>query len=169
MITDIPRAVGFLVGFWLALVLVSPIGTAHMTGASNRTRALEDALHAEVNALRRDHHLVPLERDARLDAVARRHSEDMARRGYFAHETPEGDTPVDRLAAAGVEGFRLAAENLGRTQGGEPNRDVLAGWLSSAVHRNNLLAPVFNGTGIGVVRGPDGALYYTQLYVTWPR
>jgi uncharacterized protein YkwD len=37
------------------------------------------------------------------------------------------------------------------------------------VHRDNVLAPVFNSTGVGIARGADGAWYYTQLYGTRPR
>ena len=46
---------------------------------------------------------------------------------------------------------------------------MLDGWLNSADHRQNLYAPAFNATGIGVARGSDGSLIYTQLYLTLPR
>jgi uncharacterized protein YkwD len=46
---------------------------------------------------------------------------------------------------------------------------VLHAWIASAVHRANLYAPPFNATGIGIARAPNGALIYTQLYVTYPR
>jgi uncharacterized protein YkwD len=130
---------------------------------------LEAYLHQEVNALRARRHLIPLERDPALDVVARAHSADMARRGYLNHVNPEGQNPVDRLRAAGVEGFSLAAENTGLTDLSDPNREILRGWIASPVHRYNLHAPPFNRTGIGVSRAASGAYYYTQLYVTVPR
>ncbi|HEY5658872.1 MAG TPA: CAP domain-containing protein, partial [Myxococcota bacterium] len=130
---------------------------------------LEAALHQEVNAVRAQRHLIPLQRLPELDAVARAHSEDMIRRGFFAHETPEGANPVDRLRARRIEGFSLAAENIGRTNRADPNREILNGWLQSEDHRRNLYAPPFNATGIGIARSADGALVYTQLYVTYPR
>ena len=64
---------------------------------------------------------------------------------------------------------KLAAENLGSTDRPEPTREIVSAWLASPVHRQNLYAPAFNATGIGIVRAPDGALLYTQVYVTYPR
>ena len=37
-----------------------------------------------------------------LAAVARRHSEDMAARDFFAHDDPDGRSPNDRALAAGI-------------------------------------------------------------------
>ncbi len=36
-------------------------------------------------------------------------------------------------------------------------------------HRGNLLAPALNLTGIGIARGADGSLIYTQVYILVPR
>ena len=40
-----------------------------------------------------------------LDSVARRHSEDMSVRGFFAHHNPDGDSPTDRARKAGFSGL----------------------------------------------------------------
>lgn len=165
----IGQALGFLLGFWIALWLAPLVVEASAIGASQPFSALEQALHLGVNTVRAERHLITLERRAELDAVARAHSEDMARRGFFAHESPEGANPLHRLEAGGIDGFTLAAENIGVTNRADPNREILVGWLNSKVHRDNLLAPPFNATGIGVARSEDGALYYTQVYVTYPR
>ncbi len=165
------QALAFLLGLWIALLL-SPLG-AKATPAQRDDRApwaeLEEGFHGDVNALRASRHLLPLERRADLDRVARLHSADMARRAYLSHESPEGRNPVDRLQEAGVTGFTLAAENAGMTSRRDPNREILQGWLASRVHRQNLHAPPFNATGIGVARADDGTFFYTQLYVTYPR
>ena len=168
---DIAQAFGFLLGFWLALWL-SPLSVnATERGSDPRApyAALEAALHEEVNAVRAQRHLIRLRRMPDLDAVARAHSRDMVQRGYLAHASPEGDIAVDRLHAARVAGFSLAAENIGSTDRPEPNREILTGWIQSPVHRKNLFAPPFNATGIGIARAPSGSLIYTQVYVTYPR
>ena len=152
-------AAALLLGLWLALTAGPAIGDP----------GLEEALHAAVNRTRAAHHRMALERRADLDAVARAHSADMARRRYLSHDTPEGANPVDRIQRSGLDGFTLAGENVGMTSRSDPNREILDGWLVSPVHRENLLAPAFNATGIGVARAADGTLYYTQLYVTFPR
>ena len=162
------QALVFLLALWATRVLLVPIAGAAERGDTGFA-ALESALHDAVNEVRRQAGLIPLRRDPAVDRVARAHSEDMVARGYFAHETPEGLTPPDRLRHGGVRGITLAGENVGLTNRGNPNQEIIAGWLASPVHRQNLLAPMFNATGIGIARASDGTLFYTQLYVTAPR
>jgi uncharacterized protein YkwD len=163
------QALAFLLGFALAIWLSPLRGAATGSEADPELAPLESALLADVNAVRAHNHRLPLRRTAELDAVARAHSRDMAARGYLAHESPEGANAVTRLEAARLAGFTLAGENIGSTNRPAPNREIVAGWLNSQTHRANLLAPVFNATGIGIARSPDGSLLYTQVYVTYPR
>ena len=168
---DIAQAFGFLLGFWLALWM-SPLSvnaTEARGGPQAAYASLEDSLHQEVNAVRAQQHLIRLVRMPDLDAVARAHSQDMVQRRYLAHESPEGHIAVDRLHAARIAGFSLAAENIGSTDRSDPNREILTGWIQSPVHRKNLFSPPFNATGIGIAQAPNGALIYTQVYVTYPR
>lgn len=162
------QATGFLLGFWIALSL-APMTVSIARADDVPYAELEARLHREINAIRMHKHLVLLERRRDLDRVARIHSEDMARRGYLSHENPEGRSPLDRISTGASDGFTLAAENLGTTDRGDSTREILDGWLASPVHRQNLLAPPFNATGIGVARNPDGAWVYTQVYVTYPQ
>ncbi len=164
------QAAGFLLGFWLVFEL-SPFGCAGRAAAGQEpvAAALEAELLQAVNRTRGQRSLVALSRRGELDAVARAHAEDMARRGYFSHFSPEGRNPVDRLDAAGLEGFTLAAENVGRTDQQPPNQRILEAWLASPDHRRNLLGPAFNATGIGIARAPGGSLIYTQVFVHYPR
>ena len=162
------QALGFLLGFWL--VLAAAPWAAGASGADTEgVTSLEVELHRAVNRVRAERHLIPLERRSDLDAVARAHSRDMARRGYFAHQSPEGELAVHRLERAQVGAFTLAAENLGATNQAAPTRAIVSAWQASEVHRRNLHAPAFNATGIGVARAADGRLLYTQVYVTYPR
>ena len=161
------QALAFLFGLWLALWF-SPFGARGETSASTYAE-LEAQLHRGVNAVRAEQHLIPLERRADLDAVARAHSSDMVARHYLAHESPEGHNAVNRLDSAHVTGFSLAAENIGITDRPDPNHEILRAWLASEVHRTNLFAPPFNATGIGIARAPNGSLVYTQVFVTYPR
>jgi uncharacterized protein YkwD len=180
------QAAAFVVGLWLALWLLAPAPSAAQTlGAANAAAGtsawpaallpaaeftpLEAELYHTVNGVRSQQGLIELRRDPVLDAVAREHSADMAQRHYFAHETPEGLNPVDRLKRGGATGFSLAGENVGLTSRGDPNREIIQAWLASPAHRENLLAPAFNATGVGIARAADGTLYYTQLYVTYRR
>src|SRR5438067_1954846 len=64
-----------------------------------------------LNDERRKAGLRLLARDPAIDEVARAHSIDMLQRGYFAHETPEGLSPFDRMRTSGAQ-FVVAGENL---------------------------------------------------------
>ncbi len=160
------QAAAFLLGLWLALWL-SPLGARGESAAPYAD--LEASLYAGVNAVRAQQHLIPLERRPELDAVARAHSLDMVTRHFFDHVNPDGENPLQRLERWRIEGFSLAAENIGITDRPDPNREILQAWLQSEVHRRNLYTPPFNATGIGIARAPNGSLVYTQVYVTYPR
>jgi len=162
------QALAFLLGFWVALLL-SPFTTWAADRDETPFAGLEAEFYRSVNAERGARHLTLLVRRPDLDAVARAHSSDMARRSYLSHVTPEGVDPLGRLGRAGVAGFSLAAENAGQTSKTNPNWEILVGWIASPVHRQNLYAPPFNATGIGIAQGADGSFYYTQLYLTYPR
>lgn len=156
--------IGFAISIWLA---PGRIATEPLTDPE--ASRLEASLYQQVNAVRAQFHLVPLVRQPDLDGVARAHSSDMASRGYLAHESPEGENPVHRLERGRVDGFSMAAENIGMTTKPSPASEIVTSWMHSPVHRTNVLAPAFNATGIGVARGRDGAWIATQLYVTYPR
>ena len=158
--------IGFAAAIWLSPLTIRAEPLAEHDPAARRVEA---ALHEAVNAERVRHHLISLTRDPALDAVARAHSADMARRGYLAHVNPEGRNPLDRIQAAGITGFTLAAENAGLTDESAPSRQILQHWIASPVHANNLYAPPWNRTGVGVARAADGRWYVTQLYMTVPR
>ena len=164
------QAAGFLLGL-ASLLWLSPLALrASPTLEAGHRDQREAALHQDVNRVRADRHLIPLVRMPELDAVARAHSHDMAQRRYLSHESPEGNNPVHRLSEGGIQGFSLAAENIGRTGPiSDPSREITNAWLVSPLHRENLLAPPFNATGIGVARAVDGSYIYTQIYATFPR
>ena len=58
-----------------------------------------------LNQQRTDVGRIVLRVDARLSAIARARSEDMAAKGYFAHQQPDGDWAWDLMTAAGVKWY----------------------------------------------------------------
>ena len=165
---------GFAIGIWIFLPLAAPPAFSSEAPPAARSAdpqlaAMEQALVQAVNGFRAENHKIALERRADLDAVARGHSDDMAGRHYLSHEAPEGGNWVDRLAQARVEGFSMAGENVGMTTKPNPNDEILQGWIHSPAHRENLLNAPYNATGLGIARSSDGTLYYTQLYLSFPK
>ncbi|MFH9607548.1 CAP domain-containing protein [Streptomyces sp. NPDC017448] len=117
------------------------------TDASARSEVL-----ALVNQERAEAGCSPLSTSAPLTSLAQSFSEDMAARGFFDHTDPDGDTPWDRAAQAGVQG--LGAENIARGQAGP--QAVMDAWMDSEGHRANVLNCDYKTIGIGVQEGPGG-------------
>jgi uncharacterized protein YkwD len=106
--------------------------------------------------------LRPLGVDRRAIRAARKHSEDMCRRNYFDHVSPEGKQPWDRLRALGAK-FSAAGENIAA---GYPSAaTVHQGWLDSPGHRKNRLSSNYGGVGVGVYRCDNNKLYWTEVFV----
>lgn len=125
----------------------------------------EALLLAEVNRIRAEVGLSPQLAVPELSAIARLHSEDMARRGFFAHTTPEGHDLSAR--AQGLHsGFLRLAENIGRNRGQEePVKAVIAGWMKSAPHRSHLLDADLSRCGVGIAMDERGSFYFTQVFM----
>jgi uncharacterized protein YkwD len=150
----------FLLGFGLVLTATE--------GALFALVSSEAALHDRVNVVRRERNLLPLRGSDALARVARAHAEEMAREGYLSHINPAGMNPLDRVRAADIDGFRLLAENIGASSVRQERvRAVVEHWLESPNHRENLLNPAFNTTGIAAVETPDGRTIFVELFATF--
>jgi uncharacterized protein YkwD len=98
------------------------------------------------NAERAARGLGTLKRDPRLARTARDHSDDMARRGYFDHTSPDGRTAEDRVNASG---YRWSAYGENLAMGYGTAQEAVAGWVASPAHCRNLLSPAFTELGVG--------------------
>jgi uncharacterized protein YkwD len=93
--------------------------------------------------------------------VAREHSANMAKQGNYEHVI-DGKNPHDRTKAAGYKG--ACAENIA-CQG--PNvPELMKDWMSSPVHRENILNPKMEEIGVGMVLNPKvrTEFYFTQVF-----
>jgi uncharacterized protein YkwD len=109
-----------------------------------------EAALAVANEIRRKHGLPELVQDPSIQAAAQAHAEDMARRHYFEHNNPEGESPFDRMRKAGAK-FGWAAENI--AQGPQDPEQAFRLWLGSPGHRKNLLNKKYRRHGIGYADG----------------
>jgi hypothetical protein len=105
----------------------------------------------------------PVALNARLNDSARQHSQDMIARNYFAHDTPEGLSPFDRMTNAGYV-YTAAGENLawrGTTgtlnEAGTVEQQHVDLFVDSDIadrgHRVTMLNDAYREIGIGIVRG----------------
>ncbi|MDP3973737.1 MAG: CvpA family protein [Candidatus Daviesbacteria bacterium] len=98
--------------------------------------------------------------DAKLTEVARTHSKDMFRGGYFSHYSPEGKTVADRATEAGID-FLIIGENLAYA----PTVDLAhKGLMNSEGHRENILSEDYGKVGIGAIDGGVYGRMFTQVF-----
>ena len=89
----------------------------------------------------------PLEADNFLRLSSRLHSEDMAKRNFFDHNTPEGVDPFERMENAGFTGDSPMGENIAAGQSSA--EEVVQGWMDSPGHCRNMMEPGYNVLGVG--------------------
>jgi len=127
---------------------------------------LEKLIYERVNEERLKHNLPRLEWASDVAEVARRHSEDMALKEYFAHENKEGEIVGERLEKAGIV-FTVSAENLFKCEN-YPDivEESVIGWMQSPGHRENILNDQVEETGVGVYKVVGKNEYYiTQNFI----
>jgi len=107
----------------------------------------------------------PLAWNEALGRAALGHSEDMARRRYFAHKSKDGRDAADRARSAGYS-WKRVGENI--SLGQISAKEAVAGWLSSPGHCANLMHPGFTemGAAYAVREGKRPAAYWTQVFGT---
>src|SRR5436190_14243475 len=93
-----------------------PRRVSDVTVPSSAVNQIEQRAFENTNAVRVRSGLAPLVWNNTLWQAARIHSENMVRRGYFAHETPEGLSLRDRMRAVGLAHFQVLGENIAYNQ-----------------------------------------------------
>ncbi|MEU8888870.1 CAP domain-containing protein [Streptomyces sp. NPDC048442] len=99
----------------------------------------------------------PVRPDTGLATLAANFSRDMAARDFFEHTDPDGATPWDRAAKAGIKD--LGGENIARGQADA--QAVMDAWMKSEGHRANILNCDYTTLGVGVHMG-EGGPWWTQ-------
>ncbi|HEU4596974.1 MAG TPA: CAP domain-containing protein [Pyrinomonadaceae bacterium] len=133
-----------------------------VAAASNDERRAFDLINAERRAKGRQ----PLTWDGSLTRVARYHSENMARQGFFNHIDRNGSDIRERAYAHGVGGWRALGENIAYNQGyDDPAGFAVERWMTSSKHRENILNGEFTHAGLGVARTADGRVFFTQVFM----
>jgi uncharacterized protein YkwD len=104
----------------------------------------------------------PLQESAVLDGIAYEHAADMARHDYFEHVDLSGHTPAERVRASGYR-EKLVGENI--AYGPASAEEVVAGWLHSTGHCENLMDVRFAEMGLARVSGQGSrhGLYWDQV------
>lgn len=94
--------------------------------------------------------LPPVVENEALNKAAQLKAENMFAENYWAHFAPSGKTPWDFILGSGYK-FTFAGENLAKNF--YSSEEVVAAWMASKTHRDNLLNENYKDIGIIVVEG----------------
>jgi len=152
-----------------AVMLVPASGQARSRRAVAPLGSLQSALIGQVNAFRAAHGLARLRLSPALGAAAAAHSTQMARVGYFSHNSANG-TPFSRRIVTfyPARGYRswTAGENLLWASPDVGAARALKLWLASPPHRANLLSPRWRELGLSAVHSTSAPGVYGHAPTT---
>lgn len=131
---------------------LSAIYASVLVNLTNRDRVAQNLSELKVSPL--------------LEKAAQMKADDMASKGYFAHNTPEGFTPWHWFELAGYK-YSYAGENLAVNF--NDSEEVQTAWKNSRGHFLNIINPKFTEIGIatstGTYKGRQ-AVFVVQMFGT---
>jgi hypothetical protein len=125
---------------------------------------LPGVLATLTNEERSKYNLPTLTVNSQLSQAAQLKADDMASKGYFSHNSPDGKTPWYWFEAVGYK-YNYAGENLAVNF--SDSEEVTQAWMNSPSHQANLVGRNYSemGTGIasGIYKGNE-TIFVVQLY-----
>ena len=145
---------------------------ADVVPAADNVAVVGQATLCLLNQQRAANGIGPLVENAALTTASAGYSQRMVAQGFFAHESPDGGTLVQRLTAVGYLGGDdawVVGENIGWGQASLATaRSMVDAWMNSPGHRENLLSADYSQVGLGLALGTPtdqtwGATYTTDF------
>ncbi len=143
---------------FIFVVLTSLLFFSSAAVFSQKNSAIAGDMLEEVNHYRKAKGLKELEQLDELDAIAQKHSEDMASGRIKLGHT--GFAKRNAMASSKVS-ISYFAENV--AFGAVNGKQAVDFWKRSSGHRRNMLGN-FKYTGIGIARNKQGRLFFTQVF-----
>ncbi len=144
---------------------------ASLRPTSTNAAAIDAATLCLIDQVRTAHGLRPLKANRELQSVAVSQVKSMVSLDYFADVSPSGATPAAMIAATsyGRHARSLSiAENIGWGTGVEATpAQMVAGWLQSPAHRENILTGEFREAGVGATAAAPSSLAEGQAGATY--
>jgi uncharacterized protein YkwD len=152
-------------------VPAGPCANANLEPSAGNLAQINQATLCLVNKERGSHGLAALAENAKLDAAAAHHTNDMIARNYFDHTSPGGETFDQRIRATGYipggVGFAIGENIAAGTSGLDTPAQIVASWMNSPGHRANILDADYRETGVAATAavpaefggGEPGATY----------
>lgn len=116
---------------------------------------------SELNRIRQSNNLSSLQWNDKLADVAKLKAEDMLARGYFSHESPDGEMVWGRILDSGYD-YLTAGENLAIDFNNLSQ--AYESWMASPSHKENILSDKYIDFGFASAEG-DFQGKKTTIYV----
>ena len=162
----------------IAGVLATPCENANLTPEAGNLEQIREATLCLVDQERARNNELPLHFNAQLERAAEAHSEAMVSENYFSHIAPNGETPVDRVRAAGYipnsqVGYTIGENIAWGTLYLSTPAAIVSAWIASPEHLANILDSEYAETAVGVApaappslaNGQAGAVYTQEFGV----
>lgn len=121
-------------------------------------------LSSLTNQERNENNLSELRTNPLLEQAAKLKAQDMVKRGYFAHQSPEGRDFSYFLNQVGYD-YEYAGENLAINF--EDTSEVVNAWMQSPGHRENILKGRYTEMGVATASSTrKGQVLVVQLFGT---
>jgi uncharacterized protein YkwD len=162
----------------IAGVLAAACENTQLTPEAGNVGLVRAAILCLVNRERAQNGESPLRLSHSLEAAAEGHSQELISANYFAHVSPSGETPVDRIREAGYipgpsVGYVIGENLAWGTYTLATPAAIVSAWIASPGHLANILESQYSETGIGVTpqvpgsvgNGAPGATYAQEFGV----
>lgn len=136
----------------LAMPVLAAPGASAASGGS--TASMESEFVSRLNSLRSSKGLPPVRVDAELTAIGRRWAGKMAQDGRISHNANYPNEVQQNWVKLG--------ENVGT---GPDVKAVHDAFVASQTHYKNMVDGAFTRIGVGVVIGPNGAIYTAHQFM----
>jgi uncharacterized protein YkwD len=159
-------------------VLATPCENTQLAPEPGNLTLIRLAVLCLVNRERAQNGETPLKLSPDLVQAAEGHSQELISADYFAHVSPTGETPVQRVRETGYipgpsVGYVIGENLAWGTYGLSTPAAIVSAWIASPGHLANILESQYSETGIGVIsqvpaglgNGAPGATYAQEFGV----
>jgi uncharacterized protein YkwD len=139
----------------IASTLAVPCRDTQLAPTVENLQAIREATLCLINQERARNNELPLRVSRQLQQAAQTHSEQMISGDYFAHVSPAGETPLQRVTTAGYlptgrVGYTIGENIAWGTLSLATPQAIVAAWIASPEHLANILESHYQDTGIGI-------------------
>jgi uncharacterized protein YkwD len=165
----------------IAAVLATPCQNTELTPTAENIGLIRASILCLINRKRAEDNESPLQASPDLEQAAEGHCQELIADDYFAHVSPSGETPVDRIRETGYipnanDGYVIGENLAWGTYDLSTPQSIASAWFASPGHLANILEAQYRETGIAVTaavpaslaEGAPGATYAQEFGVIIP-